>query len=56
MSLIRPSFTRSAIFSAKRALFTWYGNSVTTIRGTAVRALLHLRDRTRTLMEPRPVS
>src|SRR5438034_702720 len=32
MSLIRPDFTRSAIFSASRALFTWYGSSLITIR------------------------
>ena len=55
MSLIRPSFTSSAIFSARRALFTWYGSSVTTIferpfapSSTCVTA--------RTLIEPRPVS
>ena len=55
MSLIFCSFTRSAIFSASRALLTWYGSSVTTI------LLLPLAPSSicvtaRTLSEPRPVS
>ena len=55
MSLIRPSFTSSAIFSASRALFTWYGSSVTTIRARPL-GLSSTCETARTLIEPRPVS
>ena len=45
MSLIFRVLTRSAIFSARRALFTWYGSSVTTILFLPLRALFDLGDR-----------
>ena len=40
MSLTLPVLTSSAIFSARRALLTWYGSSVTTIWRAPARALL----------------
>ena len=55
MSLTLPVFTRSAIFSASRALFTWYGSSVTTRRGRPL-APSSMEMTERTLIEPRPVS
>ena len=55
MSLILPVFTRSAIFSARRALFTWYGSSVTTMLRPPF-APSSIEMTARTLIEPRPVS
>ena len=55
ISLMRPVFTSSAIFSARRALFTWYGSSVTTMfdRPAEPSSIVVTA---RTLIEPRPVS
>ena len=55
MSLIFWVLTRSAIFSARRALFTWYGSSVTTILFLPLE-LSSISVTARTFSEPRPVS
>ena len=55
MSLTLPDFTRSAIFSARRALFTWYGSSVMTIRARPAEPS-STEATARILIEPRPVS
>ena len=54
MSLTLPVLTSSAIFSARRALLTWYGSSVTTIceRPFVPSSIVVFA---RTLIEPRPV-
>ncbi len=55
MSLIFCVFTSSAIFSASRALFTWYGSSVTTILFLPFE-LSSISVTARTFNDPRPVS
>src|SRR6266545_3972841 len=54
MSFSLPPRTSSAIFSASRALFTWYGSSVTTIRCRPC-VVSSIWVAARTLIEPRPV-
>ena len=51
MPSIRLSLTRSAIFSSRLALLTWYGSSVTTI---AVRSPLTSSNATWARMTTRP--
>jgi len=54
MPPIRPSFTSSAIFSARLSGLTWYGSSVAT---RVVRPLMSSSTSTtaRMVIEPRPV-
>jgi hypothetical protein len=50
------SRTSSAMFSISRALFTWYGISVTTIWDLFDDSFSSITARARTTIRPRPVS
>ena len=56
MPSIFLSRTSSAMFSTRRALFTWYGSSVTTICCLLLLSFSSMTARARITILPRPVS